>query len=122
MQPKDYAQLLYEVLKDKPAKTQGKILGRFKKILTKSNESYLCHFVEKEFEKIQGQREHERITYISSASELTAHQKKELEGISTSPREFSVNPDLLGGVAVRNGDVIYNATLRKKLECMKSSL
>lgn len=118
MQPKDYSQLLYEVLENKPAAEQDKILHNFKNILIRNRETCLAPSIEKEFVRIEWQKEQGKITYISSASRFTASQEKELEKISSEPREFSVNPELLGGVAVRKGDKLYNATLRKKVETL----
>lgn len=122
MHPQTYAQLLYEVLENKPAGARDKILERFKNILITNKESYLAPLIVKDFTKIREQKEREKITYISSATKLTASQKSELEAISSEPREFSVNPELLGGVAVRNKDTVYNATLRKKIELLRALL
>lgn len=122
MNPKDYAQLLYEALDNKPAKQQDEILKNFKSILIKNKETYLARATGKEFTKIQEQKEQEKTTYISSASRLAGNQKKELEKMFPQPREFSVNQELLGGIAIRNKDIVYNATLLKKLEHIKSSL
>lgn len=121
MLPKDYAQLLYEILEHKSESQQTKILERFKAILTKNKHTHLAPAIEKEFEKIQKQKEREKITYISSASTFREDQKKELETLFDKPHEFSVNPDLLGGVAVRQKDIIYNATLKKKIELLRAS-
>ena len=122
MLPKDYAELLYEILENKPVEQQGKILSNFKKILVKNKETHLAKAIQREFEKIQTEKSREKTTYIASASELTHKQKQELEDIWKKPREFSVNPDLLGGVAVRQRDIVCNATLRKRIELLKSSI
>lgn len=122
MLPKEYAQLLYEVLENKTTNQGDKIFDNFKHILIRNKESYLVPAIEKELSKIQTQKEQERTTYISSAAELTPKQKTVIEAMSTEPREFSVNPSLLGGVAVRQKDKIYNATVRKKIESLRSSL
>lgn len=122
MLPKNYAQLLYEVLENKTTNQQDAILERFRKLLMKNKDAHLTSAVRKELQKIQAQKEQERTTYISSASKLTASQKRELEKISAEPREFSQNPSLLGGVAVRQKDKVYNATVRKKIETLKWQL
>ena len=122
MHPQDYAQLLYEVLQDKSPAQQAVIFENFKKILTKNKETYLAPAIERELDKVQTQKEQEKITYIASAAELTQSQKKELESMTSKPREFLVNPELLGGVAVRQKDRIYNSTLKKKVETLKALL
>ena len=122
MNPKDYAQLLDEVLADKGEKQQDEILARFKKLLTKNKDTHLAGAVAKELGNIQEQKEQENITYITSSSELSGAQKKALENIFPGPREFSENPSLLGGISVRQKDRVYNSTLKKKMESLKSSL
>ena len=122
MHPQDYAQLLYEVLQDKSPAQQDAIFENFKKILINNKETYLAPAIEKELDKVQTQKEQEKITYIASAAELTQSQKKELESMTSKPREFLVNPELLGGVAVRQKDRIYNSTLKKKVETLKALL
>jgi F0F1-type ATP synthase delta subunit len=122
MQPTEYAQLLYEVLEGKSENMQDKILGNFKNVLVRSKETHLASAIEKELAKIQTRKEQERTTYISSAGELTSRQKAALAEMTVEPREFSVSPSLLGGVAVRQKDAVYNATLRKKIETLKWQL
>ena len=122
MNPKDYAQLLAEVLADKNEKQQDEILARFKKLLTKNKDAHLAGALAKELQKILEQKEQDNITYIASSAELSGTQRKALENIFPKPIEFSQNPSLLGGVAVRQKDRVYNSTLRKKMESLKSSL
>lgn len=122
MNPKDYAHLLYEVLEGKDEDQQTKILLRFRSLLIKNKDAHLVGAIEKDLQKIQEQKGRENITYIASSSELSGSQRQELESIFAGPREFSVNPDLLGGVAVRQKDRVHNSTLRKKLELLKSNL
>ena len=122
MNPKEYAQLLYETLSEKAEDKHDQILDRFKSLLVKNKESHLGTAIKKEFKKIQDKSEQEKFTYITSAWELSENQKKELEDILPRPHKFSENPSLLAGIAVRQGDNIYNATLRKRMESLKSSL
>jgi ATP synthase F1 delta subunit len=120
MPPNNYAQLLYEILENKPAEQQEKILDNFKKILIKNKETHLAPAIHREFEKIQERKRREKTVYIASATELNKKQKQELENMWDKPREFSVNPDLLGGIAVRRRDTVYNATVRKKIELLRN--
>jgi F0F1-type ATP synthase delta subunit len=119
MNPKNYAQLLYEVLEDKSASEQDKILDSFKSILIRTKESYLSLSIEKELNKIQHGKNQEKTTYISSASELSSGQKKQFTSLFDEPQDFLVNPNLLGGIAVRQKDKVFNATLKRKIEFLK---
>ena len=122
MNPKEYAQLLYDTLVDKTDEQQDKILERFGALLAKNKHAHVAPAIEKEFQKIQQQSERESVTYITSSSQLSDSQKRELENIFPQPLEFSENPSLLGGIAVRQKDKLFNATLRKKIEILNSTL
>lgn len=122
MTPRDYAQLLDRALEDKNEGTQDQILLRFKNILTKNKDTYIAQTIKKEFQKVQNEKKQKKTTYLSSASQLSSIQEQQLKNIFPAPWVFSVNPSLLGGVAVRQNDTLFNGTLRKKVELLKSSL
>jgi len=122
MNSKEYAQILYQILQGRSENAQGKIIANFQKFLLKNSQLHLINSILKEFRQISSDAEKENFTYISSASELAGSQKKALEKIFPKPLKFSVNKELLGGISVRRKDVLYNHTLRKKLEIFKSSL
>jgi F-type H+-transporting ATPase subunit delta len=75
-------------------------------------------------------RERQGITeaQVSSAVELNAPQKAELE--STLERltgkrveaKFSLEPELLGGAVVRVGDTVYDGSLRSRLNELRTRL
>lgn len=121
MKPDDYAKIIYEVMEGKTEAEQGEILSRLRKILVRNKETHLAMHIYKEFEKVQKERSEEKLTHITSTSELRASQKKDLEDMF-GKTEFSQNPNLLGGIAVRIKDKLYNATLRKKIETLRASL
>jgi len=119
MNPRDYAQLLYDTLEGKTSDQQDHILLRFKALVSRNKEAHLAPFIERELAKIHEQKEREKITYITSSFKLSRSQKGELENIFPEPREFCENPSLVGGVAVRIKDIIYNGTTRKKIELLR---
>lgn len=121
MSPKEYAKILYEVSENKTDKQQAGILNRLKSVLIKNKDTRLADAIISEFEKIQKQKNYEEITHIASASPIEEAGKEELKKIF-GKSAFYQNPDLLGGIAARKNDKIYNATLRKKIESLKSSI
>lgn len=122
MNPRQYAQIIYDALLGKTEGEQTQIISRFKTILIKNKDTHLFEAIEKELKKIQEQKEQEKTTYITTASELSDKQKIELENLFSKPLNFSENPTLIGGVAVRQKDKVQNATLKKKIEAIKSSI
>jgi F-type H+-transporting ATPase subunit delta len=75
-------------------------------------------------------RERQGITeaQITSAVELNAAQKREMEstlGKLTGKRveaKFSLEPELLGGAVVRVGDTVYDGSLRSRLNELRARL
>lgn len=122
MSPKYYAQLLYEALDRKSETEQDRVIEKFKDFLIKRKDGYLTNLILNEFEKIQKHKHEENIAYITGAAQLSESQTRELENIFPEPREFSVSKNLVGGISVRKKDIVYNSTLRKKIELLKRDL
>lgn len=122
MSPKEYAQLVYEVAAEKNDDERVKILERFKVLLIRRRDTHLASAIVSAYDALQREGKQRGTTYITSAAKLSPAQRKELEALFPEPRSFSVNPTLLGGTAVRAKDTLYNATMKKKVEMLKSQL
>lgn len=122
MNPRLYAQLLYETLKDKSDNEREKIIKRFNALLEQYKISHLKNAILKEFKKIEREIFDAKITYITGSPELTGAIKNELESMFRGEKEFMKNPNVIGGVAVRQKDILYNGTLKKRIEILKSRL
>lgn len=80
------------------------------------------------FQQVIQQRQGITEAQVSSAVELNAPQKAELE--STLERltgkrveaKFSLEPELLGGAVVRVGDTVYDGSLRSRLNELRARL
>ena len=80
------------------------------------------------FQQVIRQRQGITEAQVSSAVELNAPQKAELE--STLERltgkrveaKFSLQPELLGGAVVRVGDTVYDGSLRSRLNELRARL
>jgi F-type H+-transporting ATPase subunit delta len=80
------------------------------------------------FQQVIRQRQGITEAQVSSAVELNAPQKAELE--STLERltgkrveaKFSLEPELLGGAVVRVGDTVYDGSLRSRLNELRARL
>jgi F0F1-type ATP synthase delta subunit len=122
MTPHEYALILYEVLEGKTDQEQKDILKRFRSLLVHNKETHLGKGIEEDLQKIQNQKELDQVTYISSSETLSSDETKQLTEIFPGEHHVSKNRVLLGGIAVRKKDILYNATLKKKSEVAKSSL
>ncbi len=80
------------------------------------------------FQEVVRERQGIKEAHISSAVELTAAQKAEMEfalARLTGKRveaKFSLDSALLGGAVVRLGDTIYDGSLRNRLNELRSRL
>jgi F-type H+-transporting ATPase subunit delta len=80
------------------------------------------------FEQVIREREGIAEAEISSATELSAAQKKRFSQIlerltgKKIQAKFLLNPDLLGGAVVRVGDTIYDGSVRNSLNEMRARL
>lgn len=120
MNPRLYAKLLHEILEDKSDNEQEKIIKRFNVFLIRSKISHLKNVVLKELGKIERESLETRTAYVCSPVELTSEMKRSFESIFTGPKEFLINQKLLAGIAVRQKDTLYNSTLKKRVEILKS--
>ena len=76
-------------------------------------------------------KEYKRIGvgYVSSAMELDAAEKKEIEAkllattsYKTMEMHYTVDPGLIGGLVIRIGDHVVDSSIRTKLEGLKREL
>ena len=127
--PKQYALSLYESVKDKDKKEAEKIIRGFAELLVRENVLARSDKIIAEFSRIWNAGEGLVEAEITSARPL---DKAMVKAISNYIKERSKagaveiktaeDKDLLGGVVVRFGDKILDASLKTKLSSLKQEM
>ena len=89
-----------------------------------SDEADLLGLIIDEFEKYSKKQEGINEIEIESARELdktTINKIKKMFGEKSDVKTI-VNPDMIGGVRIKVDDVVYDASLKKQLSRLKTSL
>lgn len=106
----------------------GKIVRNFLFVVADHRRMHLLPEIYAAFEEVIREREGVAEAEISSATDLSAAQKKRFSQIlerltgKKIQAKFSLNPDLLGGAVVRVGDTIYDGSVRNSLNEMRARL
>jgi F-type H+-transporting ATPase subunit delta len=106
----------------------GKIIRNFLFVVADHQRTHILPEIVASFQDAIRQRQGIAEAEISSASELSAAQKKRfaqtLERLTGKKIEakYSLDPTLLGGAVVRVGDTIYDGSVRSSLNQMRARL
>lgn len=106
----------------------SRIVRNFLFVVVDNQRTQLVPEILQSFEAVLRQRQGVAEAEVSSAAELTAPQKTQLQ--QTLERltgkkiqaNYSLDPALLGGVLVRIGDTIYDGSVRNRLNQMRARL
>lgn len=106
----------------------SRIVRNFLFIVADNQRTHLLPEILKTFDDVIRQRQGVAEAEVTSAAELTAPQKSQLQ--QTLERltgrkiqaKYSLDPALLGGAVVRIGDTIYDGSVRNRLNQMRARL
>ena len=106
----------------------SRIVRNFLFVVVDNQRTHLLPEILRSFEDVIRQRQGVSEAEVTSAVELTAPQKKQLQ--ATLERltgrkiqaKYSLDPALLGGAVVRIGDTIYDGSVRNRLNQMRARL
>jgi F-type H+-transporting ATPase subunit delta len=106
----------------------SRIVRNFLFVVVDNQRTHLLPEILQTFEDVIRQRQGLAEAEVTSAAELTAPQKTQLQ--QTLERltgrkiqaKYSLNPALLGGAVVRIGDTIYDGSVRNRLNQMRARL
>lgn len=106
----------------------SRIVRNFLFVVTDHQRTHLLAEILQTFEEVVRQRQGVAEADVTSAAELTAGQKTQLQqtlerltGKKIQAR-YSLDPALLGGAVVRIGDTIYDGSVRNRLNQMRARL
>jgi len=106
----------------------SRIVRNFLFIVVDNQRMHLLPEILQAFEAVIRQRQGVAEAEVTSAAELTAPQKTQLqqtlEGLTGRKiqAKYSLDPALLGGAVVRIGDTIYDGSVRNRLNQMRARL
>ena len=106
----------------------SRIVRNFLFIVVDNQRTHLLPEILQTFEAVIRQRQGMAEAEVTSAAELTAPQKTQLqqtlEGLTGRKiqAKYSLDPALLGGAVVRIGDTIYDGSVRNRLNQMRARL
>ena len=106
----------------------SRIVRNFLFVVVDNQRTHLLPEILQSFEDVIRQRQGVAEAEVTSAAELTAPQKTQLQ--QTLERltgrkiqaKYSLDPALLGGAMVRIGDTIYDGSVRNRLNQMRARL
>ena len=121
---RQYAQALYIVTKDLKGKELDGVLEGFLKILVKDHKLKQAGNIITEFEKYSKEMSGIKSIEITSAFELDNKIIKEIKSAfgDKVEEETEVDENIMGGIKVRVGDTILDASLKTQLNRLKQSL
>ena len=117
------------VLDDLLARTRpSKTTSNFLRILLRNSRLTELHEINDRFDAVLQERSGNVVAEVTSARELSAAEQSELKAnLEKLTRKhvklnFTVNPDLIGGVVTRIGSTIYDGSVKTQLENLKEEL
>jgi F-type H+-transporting ATPase subunit delta len=121
---RQYAQALYIVTEDLKGKSLDEALTGFVKVLVKDHKLKQANNIIAEFEKYSKEKAGIKNIEITSAFELDNKIIKKIKSTfgEKVEEETEVDENILGGIKVRVGDTILDASLKTQLNRLKQSL
>jgi F-type H+-transporting ATPase subunit delta len=127
--PKQYAQALYDSLKDDNKKDATKAIAEFARVLVENNDLQKGDKIIEQFRKLYNQEEGIVEAEITSAAKLSAamlHDLKEyikkISKVDTVEVNEKENRSLVGGAIIKYGDKILDGSLKTRIQTMKAEL
>ena len=115
---------LYEIAKDLPKKEMPEAVAQFTLILQKHNKLKKADFIIEEFINYSKKQEGIKTIILESASKLEPAALNRIRKTFGENSEITenINKNLLGGIKIKVDDIIYDASLKKQLSRLKTSL
>ncbi len=124
MLPKQYAKVLYELTKGKEGSDLEKSVEEFVKFLIEERVLSKKEYLMKAFKEYAKLQQGIQKIVITSARELSDKMVNEIAGFFGKKVEVetTIDKSLIGGVVVRSGDSIIDASVKSQLEQLQRQL
>lgn len=127
--PKQYAAALFETLSGLKKEEALKKVHSLADILQADNEVYKLDRIIKEFSLLWNKEYSIAEAEISSARQIAAEEEAKLESFIKQKLQAkeviikkNIDPSLMGGLVVKYGDKIFDASLKNRLAALKTSI
>jgi|GEM_PF-3222035 len=124
MKSMDIAQAVYGAYQDSPEQSEA-ISQRLGVYLQKHNMLHLSEMITRDLEFITDQVEQKNKTHVTSAVELSDNERSKIAKMyQVSPDELlvTIDPTLVGGMRVKSGGYLYDASLQTRLHTLQKTL
>ena len=122
----DYAQALFEAVQETKPDDHDKVLDNFVKILADHGHLGLLEKIEEEYRRLERQAKGIREVELTAARTGIADKEllKDLNRIVGEKIEVKkkVDEGLIGGVVIRVGDTLIDASVKNSLESLKKKM
>jgi F-type H+-transporting ATPase subunit delta len=126
---KQYAQALFELVKEEKRDKVTKIVTRFAQFLTDNNDAFKFVRINKEFCRLWDKEFSIVTAEIKSAHKLSQETEiilekyiKTISGASSLAITKKIDEAVLGGVVIKYGDKIFDAGLKSRLEKIRAAI
>jgi|SRR5579872_1304806 len=123
--PKVYAQALFQAVSETVVKEHDKVLENFVRILNQNGDIGLYQQIEQEYQNLERQSKGIREVSISTASnvdpkKIIDHLNKVIGG--KAEIKHKIDESLIGGVVVRVDDTLIDASLKTSLQKLRKNI
>jgi len=129
LKPKDYAQGLYQAVKDQPEAEIKRMISNFVQLLAKKQALKLEKEIINSFIKIYNQDKGILEVDLKSARPLSSEQEEQIKNkiseITKMPKielKKQVDQKILGGLIFKYQDNLYDASLKTNLNNLKNNI
>lgn len=121
--PVQYARILLRLMEDTAEKDRDAALKAYVAYLSDEQALGKAAYIIKEYERLAGEASGTLPLRVTAAHELTPAAKKVIEErFGGKIEDLTVDPSLVGGVIVRKGNTILNASISAQLDTLANSM
>lgn len=122
--PKQYAQALYESLKDVKEGETDLVFKNFYSILLRNNDLKIINKIIEKIEEIDKEKRGVMEVEVTGAKEIDKDLVSKLHSLIGKKAEIreKVDPGLIGGLKIQINDLLIDGSIKAKLNKLKQSL
>ncbi|PLX27813.1 ATP synthase F1 subunit delta [Candidatus Parcubacteria bacterium] len=126
---KQYAESLFSSLESKSKKETEDIVSRFLSVLVENGDRKMFNDIVLNFEKTWNEKNNIKNIEVTSAKELNKASEKKIKDFSIKKLgsenieiKKNIDKNILGGVIIKDGDKVYDGSVRTRLYELKNRL